>query len=197
MENLKILAISCNSSCCHGKSVARTARHTKWLNYKNLLLYITLIFITGCSDSPNNGRPAIPRPIITLTEETLSYSTNPNPSFLVSNVENGHTVTLHTDSACRSKPVASSTASNNTDATLEDSKTASEYLGKPSDNSVKLTLKFTLITGLTTNGYYTYYAKQVSSSGRSSPCSNPGVVYEFINPLSPEFMRSEHRETSE
>ncbi len=88
----------------------------------------------------------VPTPMIGLTQETVSPSQNTTPSFFVSNVEDGSMVSLHTDSEC-----------------LEANKVDS---GTASGNSITLEA-----TALSSDGVYTYYAKQEDSIGNSS-CSD-------------------------
>ncbi len=87
-------------------------------------------------------------PTIGLAQGTVSPSSNTTPSFVVSDVENGALVSLHTDVQC-------------TEANKIESGTAT-------GDSITLTLK----TALSIDETYTYYAKQVDRAGNVSPCSN-------------------------
>ncbi len=90
-------------------------------------------------------------PTIGLARGSSSPSSNLTPSFVVSGVEDGALVSLHTDSACTSEAVKS---------------------GRASGNSITLKLQ----TALSINRTYTYYAKQVDKVSNTSPCSN-GIRY--------------------
>ncbi len=94
-------------------------------------------------------------PAIAFAEGTTSPSSdNTNPSFLISSIEIGAIVSLHTDSACSAEAVA---------------------LGTATDDSITLTLQ----TALSSDGIYNYYAKQVDRVGNISDCSSAGVDYEL------------------
>ncbi len=93
-----------------------------------------------------------------------SLGNNTNPGFLVSNLENEATVSLHTDSNCEEESqVSSGTFSSTSSEASSDA---------PSDNSILLNV------ALSSDGSNTYYAKQVDRLGNSSPCS-PGVKYKL------------------
>ncbi len=108
-----------------------------------------------------------PEPSIALAQGGISPSTNTNPNFLISDVEDGAMVSLYTDSTCTdSSQVASGTATAST-----------------------ITLGITL----SSYGTYTYYAKQVNDLGTASNCSSSSVIYEFIEARVVELsMRSHH-----
>ncbi len=100
-------------------------------------------------------------PTLDLAQGTVSPSSNKTPSFMVSNVENGALVSLHTDSSCSSDSVASDTSDG---------------------DSIVLRIE----TDLSVDGTYTYYAKQVDRAGNISGCSSAGVDYELnTDPLLP------------
>ena len=90
-------------------------------------------------------------PTIGLAQGISSPSSNTTPSFLISDVENGALVSLHTDSSCTSEAVESDTASS---------------------DSITLELQ----TALIGDRVYPYYAKQVDKANNTSPCSN-GIRY--------------------
>ena len=89
------------------------------------------------------------KPIIELSGISSS-SNNTNPSFSVSSVEGGATISLHTDSEC-----------------LEANKIASDIA-----SSSPIVLEITLVD----DGINIYYAKQVDKLGNISSCSD-GVSY--------------------
>ena len=95
---------------------------------------------------------AIAVPMIDLAQGITSPSNNIAPSFVVSGVERGSSVSLHIDSEC-----------------LEANKIRS---GTAKTNSI------TLQTFLDTDGSYTYYTKQIDRVGNVSDCS-VGLVYEL------------------
>ncbi len=94
-------------------------------------------------------------PTIGLAQGTVSPSNNTTPSFVLSDVEDGALVSLHTDDQC-----------------MEANKVTS---GTASSDSITLTLQ----TALSIDGTYTYYAKQVDRAGNISGCSSAGVDYEL------------------
>ncbi len=121
--------------------------------------------ISGCSsagvdyelDSTAPGAPTIG-----LAQGINSLSSNTTPSFVVSDVEDGDLVSLHTDAQC-----------------TEANKVTS---GTASGDSITLTLQ----TALSSDGTYTYFAKQVDRAGNISGCSSAGVDYELdTNALPP------------
>ncbi len=91
-------------------------------------------------------------PITSLAQGTVNPSSNTTPGFMVSNIKNGALVSLHTDDQC-----------------AEASKVES---GTATGDSITLTLQ----TALSSDGTYTYYAKQVDGGSNISPCSN-GISY--------------------
>ena len=94
-------------------------------------------------------------PAIAFAEGTTSPSSdNTNPRFLISSIEIGAIVSLHTDSACSAEAVA---------------------LGTATGDSITLTLQ----TALSSDGIYNYYAKQVDRVGNISGCSSEGLDYEL------------------
>ena len=101
-------------------------------------------------------------PTIGLAQGTVSPSNNTTPSFVLSDVEDGALVSLHTDDQC-----------------AEANKVTS---GTASSDSITLTLQ----TALSSDGTYTYFAKQVDRAGNISGCSSAGVDYELdTNALPP------------
>ncbi len=93
-------------------------------------------------------------PTIGLAQGTSSSSINTTPSFVVSGVEDGALVSLHTDDQCAEANIESGTATG---------------------DSITLTLQ----TALSADGTYTYFAKQVDRAGNISDCSSAGVDYEL------------------
>ncbi len=147
----------CSSSYMYLGWVLKNLRSSGALACKSLnfhiIPFILFASLVGCSSSSDSLTTPVRTPNLSLV--TLSPSSNTTPSFVVSDVENGALVSLHTDVQC-------------TEASKVESGTAT-------GDSITLTLQ----TALSIDETYTYFAKQVDRAGNISGCSSAGVDYEL------------------
>ncbi len=121
--------------------------------------------VSTCSSTPINYTLDSQAPTAPSFTETSVFSQNPQPTFAMTDLEDGSTVTLYSDSTCSSSSERS--------------------VSRSAEN-------ITLTTDIGSDGSYSLYAKQTDKSGNVSTCSTSTVTYTLDTqlPSAPSFSTS-------